>query len=66
VDLGVRKHWHFQLGRRDAMVAVFGTVTNLLDRRNLLTYTRDPETGEVMPVSMRPLAPLLLGLDWSF
>ncbi|MEZ0334866.1 MAG: carboxypeptidase regulatory-like domain-containing protein [Gemmatimonadales bacterium] len=66
VDLGVRKHWHFHLGGRDAMVGLFGTVTNLFNRKNVLTFTRDPSTGELAPVEMRPFAPLLLGLDWRF
>ena len=66
VDLGVRKHWHFHLGGRDAVVALFGTVTNLFDRSNVLTYLRDPSTGDRQPVEMRPLAPLLVGLDWRF
>lgn len=66
VDLGVRKHWHFDFAGRDATVALFGTVTNLLDRKNVLTYARDPATGEPVPIEMRPLAPLLLGLDWQF
>ncbi len=66
VDLGVRKHWHLQLGRRDAMVALFGTITNLFNHGNVLTFTRDPATGERQPVEMRPFAPLLVGLDWRF
>lgn len=66
VDLGVRKHWHFQLGGRDAMVALFATVTNLLNRKNILTYTDNPATGERAPIEMRPLAPLVVGLDWRF
>lgn len=66
VDLGVRKHWHFEVAGRDAMVALFGTVTNLLNRKNVLTFARQPSTGELVPVHMRPLAPLLVGLDWQF
>jgi carboxypeptidase family protein len=66
VDLGLRKHWHFQLAGRDAMVGFFATVTNLLDRKNVLTYTEDPTTGERLPIEMRPLAPLVVGLDWRF
>ena len=62
----MRKHWHFHLGGRDAMVALFGTVTNLFNRKNVLTFTRDPSTGELAPVEMRPFAPLLVGLDWRF
>jgi hypothetical protein len=66
VDLGIRKHWHFQLAGRDAMVALFATVTNLLNRTNVLTYAEDPETGKPVPIEMRPLAPLVAGLDWRF
>lgn len=66
VDVGVRQHWHLRLAGRDASVALFGTVTNLLGRRNVLTYAVDPTTGEVAPIDMRPLAPLVLGLDWRF
>ena len=65
LDLGVRKHWHLHLGGRDAVVALFGTVTNLLNRANVLTFIRDPATGERTPIEMRPLAPLLVGLDWQ-
>ncbi|HEU5040449.1 MAG TPA: hypothetical protein VFT84_06500, partial [Gemmatimonadales bacterium] len=64
LDLGVRQHWHLRLGGRDASVAVFGTVTNVLGRRNILTYTADPVTGAASPVDMRPRAPLVVGLDW--
>ncbi len=66
VDLGVRKHWHVQAGGRDAVVALFATVTNLFGRRNLLTRARDPSTGELADIEMRPLAPLVVGLDWRF
>ncbi|MBA3260859.1 MAG: TonB-dependent receptor [Gemmatimonadales bacterium] len=66
LDLGVRKHWHFHFVGRDATVALFGTVTNLLNRKNVLTYVRDGDGGEPRPVEMRPLAPLLVGLDWQF
>jgi hypothetical protein len=64
IDLGVRKSWRFALAGREATVALFGTATNLLDRRNVLTYTVDPATGARTPVEMRPRAPLLVGLDW--
>jgi hypothetical protein len=66
VDLGIRQHWHLHLGGRDVMVALFGTVTNIFGRQNALTYLRDPSTGEIVEVGMRPLAPLVLGLDWRF
>jgi hypothetical protein len=66
LDLGIRKHWHLALGGRDAMVALFATATNLLSRTNVLTYTTDPVTGQSRRVEMRPLAPLVVGLDWRF
>jgi hypothetical protein len=66
VDLGFRHHWHVGLGARDLVVGLFGTVTNLLGRVNLLTIANDPVTGERVPVEMRPLAPLVVGLDWRF
>jgi hypothetical protein len=48
------------------MVALFGTVTNVFGRQNVLTYSWSPTTGEYAPVEMRPLAPLVVGLDWRF
>jgi hypothetical protein len=66
IDLGLRKHWHIQLGGRDAVVALFGTVTNVLGRANLLTYARDPSTGVASAVELRSLSPLVVGLDWQF
>lgn len=67
VDLGFRKHWHFGGGGgRDVVVALFGTVTNVLGRKNVLTYARDPSTGQLGAIEMRPRGPLLVGLDWQF
>lgn len=66
VDLGFRKHWHLTIGGRDAPVALFGTVTNVLNRRNVLRYARDPAAGYLVPIEMRPLAPLVVGLDWRY
>ncbi|HSE28043.1 MAG TPA: carboxypeptidase regulatory-like domain-containing protein [Gemmatimonadales bacterium] len=66
LDLGARQHWHLRLGGRDVQLALFATATNLLGRTNLLTYVRDPDSGRVSPVEMRPLAPLVVGLDWRF
>ncbi len=66
LDLGIRKHWHVEFAGRDAILGLFGTVTNLLGRRNVLTYAGDPADGAATPVEMRPLAPLVLGLDWQF
>jgi hypothetical protein len=66
LDASVRKHWHLRIAGREAMVALFGTATNLLARRNLLTYARSPVTGELTEIEMRPLAPLVVGVDWRF
>lgn len=66
VDLGVKKHWHFEVGARDVVIEAFGTVTNILNRKNLLTYATDPSTGESVAVEMRPRAPLVFGIDWRF
>jgi len=51
---------------RDAVVAVFGTMSNLFGRINVLTYAGDPLTGGRSAVEMRPLSPLVLGLDWQY
>ena len=66
LDASVRKHWHLHLGRRDVMVAIFGTATNVLARRNLLTYARSPVNGALTEIEMRPLSPLVVGFDWRF
>jgi hypothetical protein len=66
VDLGVRKHWHVHVGGRDVVLAAFGTVTNVFGRQNMLTYARNPSTGEVAAIGMRPPSPLVIGLDWRF
>ena len=66
LDLSARKHWHLAIGGRDQVVGLFGTVTNVLDRRNVLTWARDQRTGDATPIEMRPLAPLVVGLDWRF
>jgi hypothetical protein len=66
VDAGARKHWHIRIGDRTAMVAVFASVTNVLARKNVLTWAPDISTGALTPVQMRPFAPLAVGLDWRF
>jgi hypothetical protein len=66
VDLGVRKHWHTGFGGRDGQLAVFGTVTNVFGRENVLTRASDPATGSAAAITMRPRAPLLVGVDWRF
>ncbi|MGH7567876.1 MAG: carboxypeptidase regulatory-like domain-containing protein [Gemmatimonadales bacterium] len=66
IDLGLRKHWHVAVAKRDAVIALFGSVTNLLGRKNVLTYATDPATGRPVAIEMRPFAPLVVGLDWQF
>lgn len=66
VDLGVRKQWHVAVGGRDGVIALFGSVANLLGRKNVLTYVQDPSTGRLTGIEMRPRAPLVVGLDWQF
>ncbi|HEY7634796.1 MAG TPA: carboxypeptidase-like regulatory domain-containing protein [Gemmatimonadales bacterium] len=65
LDLGARKHWHLAIGDRDVQVALFGTVTNLLGRKNVLTLAPSA-AGTRTVVEMRPRAPLVVGLDWRF
>jgi len=65
-DVGVTKHWHFQVGSRDAVIALFGAVTNVFGRRNLLTFSREELSGTLVPIEMRPFAPLVVGLEWKY
>jgi hypothetical protein len=64
LDVGARKHWHFGIRGRQASVAVFGTFTNIVGRRNVLAYGR--ADGTTTPIGMRPRSVLLAGLDWSW
>jgi hypothetical protein len=66
VDLGIAKHWHLKLADRDGLVSLFGTVTNIFGRSNVLTIAANPVTGELAELTMRPLSPLVLGIDWRF
>jgi hypothetical protein len=66
LDLGVRKHWHMEVGGRDVQLGLFGTLTNLLGRRNVLTVAPAGATNTPTVVEMRPRAPLVVGLDWRF
>ena len=65
-DLGLRKHWHLSLGGRDAMLALHGTLVNVLNRKNTLNYEIDPLTGSVSPIDMLGLAPLVVGVGLAF
>jgi len=66
LDLGVRKTWRVGVWGRDGTLALFGTATNILGRKNILTYSRDPSNGGLTGIEMRPLAPLVVGLDWEY
>jgi hypothetical protein len=66
VDIGLRKHWHIGLARRDGVIAAFGTLTNVFGRRNVLTYATGPLTAEHRIVEMLPFSILVIGLDWRF
>jgi hypothetical protein len=66
LDLGARKHWHLNVGGRDITLALFGTITNLLGRTNILTVATDPATQRSTPIGMRPRSPLVVGIDWRF
>jgi hypothetical protein len=66
VDLGIRKHWHVDVGNGEAMVALFGTITNVFARKNALTYAADANSGERVAVPLRPLGPLVVGIDWRY
>ena len=65
-DLGVRKHWHVGLRGRDTMLALHGTLVNVLDRENTLNYEIDPLTGSVSPIGMLPRSPLVVGVELTF
>jgi hypothetical protein len=65
VDAGVRQHWHLSLGGRDATMALFVSFSNLLGRKNLLTYARD-SSGRLIGIELRPTSPFVAGLDWRF
>ena len=66
LDVGVRKHWDLQIAGRDALVAVFGTLTNVFARQNVLTWAIDAETGARTAIDLRPISPLVIGIDWRF
>ena len=65
-DIGVRKHWHADVGGRDGTIALYAVASNVFGHRNVLTFAPDPQTGAQTAVFMRPRAPLVMGLDWRF
>jgi hypothetical protein len=66
VDVGVRKHWDVVVARRRALLAVYGSFTNLLGRANVLTFIEDRASGLREPLPMRGRSPLAVGLEWRF
>lgn len=66
LDLGARKHWHLDLAGMDGQIGLYASVTNVMGRRNFLTRTLDPLSGDRAWVEMRSRVPLVIGLDWRF
>jgi len=66
VDLGFRKSWQLAVAGRKGEMAAFGTLSNVLGRRNVLSMVADPTTGELVALEMRPRAPLVVGIDWRY
>ena len=48
------------------MLALHGTLVNVLNRKNTLNYAIDPLTGSVSPIDMLGLAPLVVGVELAF
>lgn len=63
-DVSVRHVWRVRSGARGADLAVFGTLTNLLNRVNVLNFVEDGASRSAL--AMRPRAPLVAGVDWVF
>ena len=51
---------------RTTEIALYGTITNLLGRSNVLTYSRAAPADALVPIAMRPFAPLVMGIEWHF
>lgn len=66
LDFGVRTRWHVRLAGRTTEMALFGTLTNIFGRANVLTTAPDPNVGTRVPITMRPRTPLVVGVDWTF
>ena len=63
-DVSLRKQWRVQTFSRHTELALFGTVTNVFNRRNVLNFA--DVDGERTALQLRPLAPLVIGVDWKF
>ena len=66
VDLGIRARWPLHVAGRTTELGIFGTLTNIFARSNVLTVAPDPVSGRRTPVTLRSRAPLVAGLDWAF
>ncbi len=66
LDLGVRREWDVHLAGYGGRMGLFGTATNLLGRRNVMTVTVDPATGQRSNLDSVPISPLVVGIDWNF
>jgi hypothetical protein len=66
VDVGARKHWHPRIAGRDAVVTAYASLTNILGRGNVLAVSRDSEGEGPAVYTMRPMVPLVIGLEWRF
>ena len=66
LDLGARREWDVNLAGYAGRLGLFGTASNLLGRRNVMTVTVDPVTGQRSNVDMVPISPLVVGIDWHF
>jgi hypothetical protein len=68
LDLGVRRRWSIRIADRISELAVFGTLTNVFARTNVLTFAPSPDasTGAPAPVTLRSRVPLVIGVDWAF
>ena len=66
LDFGLRQQWRLPVAGREAAISFFGAISNVLGRTNLMTYARDPRTGRLMGIELRPSSPLVAGLDWRF
>jgi hypothetical protein len=66
LDLGVRRAWRIpRFGPAGALEA-YGTVSNVLGRRNVWALLAEPDTGTPSSVPMRPFSLLTAGIDWRF
>ncbi len=63
-DISLRRSWSVRLAARRAELALFGTLTNVFNRQNVLNFAE--VAGERRALELRPVAPLVLGLDWKF